>query len=498
MKCSSMKAVEFMLESTLALAEVEEAGLRVDMKGLNKTINRVKRKIERLEEKMKRTKVWKKWQRMFGRRAKIGSREQLGKVLFSKEGLGYKAKEYTLSSYDDQGQLKADARAKTDKTALEDVDIPFVHKFLRVEELKKIHSTYLIATKNEAAKHKDGNYYVHSFINLNTAATYRSSQDRINLQNQPHRNAESSRMVRQNFLPHPDHHLVDFDFSTLEVRIGHCYHKDPMMYKYLTDPTTDMHRDAASDLFFVPTKLLDKFSKEVKMTLRHGAKNMFVFPQFYGSVYFQCAKNIWRAMNRGKWKYPGTNRLLTDYLRDEHNITRLGNCDPEYDAEEGTFEYHVKEVEKKLWKRFAVYAQWKKDFYQDYLDKGYFEFLTGFVVSAPHKKNDVTNYPIQGAAFHCLEWCLNELLKWKHELGLEFLILNEVHDSMTMSIPPHELQLVIHKVHEVMTVDLPAAWSWITIPLEIEVEVADVNRPWSEQVEWIERNARWQPKSLAV
>lgn len=500
MKRSSPEAVQFLLESSLTLAEVEETGFRVDMKYLNRTADKLKRKIAFLHRKMMKTRVWRKWIEVH-RKPNIGSRAQLGTVLF--KHLGFKPKSYTDKSYNDAGELKQDARESTNKAALDHIDIPFVKWFLKAENLKKTLGTYVEGLQREAVKHADGRYYVHAIFNLNTASSFRSSEQLPNLQNQPKRNEEMANFVRRAFLPHPGEQLVDFDYKTLEVFVGQFYHKDPMMKKYLTDPKTDMHRDAAADLFMFPMDMMLQHAKEFKKSIRDSAKNMFVFPEFYGSVYFQCSKNIWEAMLRKKWTIPGTKvkvkkgvyreKLVREHLKDK-GITKLGKCDPEYDAEPGTFEHHVKQVEKKLWKRFAGYARWKKDYYQEYLDRGYFEYLNGFVINVPHKRNDVTNYPIQGSAYHCLQWSMNLVNKELRRLKLKARAVNQIHDSMTLSVPPNELQQVIDIVVDIMTVRLRKHWKWITLPLEVEVEVAEVNKPWNSQKLWTKQGDEWKLK----
>lgn len=493
-KRSSAKAVKFLLDGSLALSEIEANGVRVDMKYVERTSAKIRRKIERMETKLKgKNKVWRLWQKEFGKKANLGSREQLGKVLFTR--MGYKPAAYTAGSYDEEGVLGDDARGKTDKASLDHIPLPFVKRFLKVENLKKTLGTYLDGLKAECVKHKDGHSYVHPIINLNTAASFRSSEQLPNLQNQPKRDQEMANFVRRAFLPHPGEHIVDFDFSTLEVRIAYCYHKDPKMKKYLTDDSTDMHGDTAVDLFMIPPELYAKHKKDFKPTLRDSAKNQFVFPEFYGSVYFQCAKNIWEAMERKKWKMPN-GITVKKHLR-RKGIKRLGNLDPKAAEDNGpdTFVGHIQKVEKKLWKRFHVYDRWKKTYYQEYLDKGYLEMLTGFVVWAPHKKNDVINYGTQGSAFHCLLWCLIKMTKWLKKKKLKSKIIGEIHDSASMSIPPNELQRVITKMHRLMTVELPKAWKWITIPMKAEVEVAPVNRPWNEQVEWTKKeDGTWSAK----
>lgn len=301
-----------------------------------------------------------------------------------------------------------------------------------------------------------------------------------NFQNQPKRNEEMYNLVRQCYLPHPGHHLVEIDFSTLEVKVAYFYHQDPVMRKYLTDKSTDMHRDMAMKLF-----MLEQHQVE-KKTTRDSAKNQFVFPEFYGSVYFQCAKNIWERLKRDKWDISGEQSVsVKDHLKSK-GITKLGDCDPQKDAVPGTFEWHVQRVEKELWETFSVYSKWKQKVFEDYQRTGSLEMLTGFVVNTGLKRNEAINYPVQGSAFHCLLWSLTSMVNWIDKYKMKSHIIGQVHDSLVCSVHPRELQDFLHHAKWVMTYLLPRHWPWITIPLDTESDVAPVDADWTQQKLWIE------------
>ena len=471
MKTSSDAARQLLTEGQLVHAEIEATGVRVNMPYLRATTQEITDKVSDLVAAMKKSSVYRLWEREFGTRTNLDSPKQLAKILFDK--LGHPVKYRT-----DKTQ-----QAKTDKLALDHIDLPFVRKYETARNLNKTLKTYLAGISRHAVRHADGEWYVHCNYNLNVASTYRSTCNDINFQNVPKRDEGMSRFVRRCYLPLPGHHMVEIDFSTLEVRVAYCYHKDPRMETYLRDKSTDMHRDTAADLFKLPLSLLIEHAKEAKKTVRDSAKNQFVFPEFYGSVWFQCAQNIWEAMGRKKWTVPGGKQLLIDYMRDK-GIRELGSTDPRQDPQKGTFAHHVREVERKLWKRFSVYDKWKREWFEQYQRRGWFEMFTGFVVSTQHSRNDVINYPVQGAAFHCLMWCLIQLNKWIRKYDLESRIVGQIHDCMVLSVSPAELQDVLTYCHWLMTVALPRAWKWICIPMETESEVADVDADWSEERAW--------------
>jgi intein/homing endonuclease len=203
-------------------------------------------------------------------------------------------------------------------------------------------------------------------------------------------------MIRQAFIPREGCHLVEVDFSGIEVRIACAYNKDPNLKRYIEDPTTDMHRDTAMELFSLAVDQVEK------RTTRDWTKNRFVFPEFYGSVYFQCAPHIWEAVVASEGKVPGADTTIRGWL-EKQGIKELGDCNPRGRPRPGTFEFRVKEVEELFWKkRFVKYHQWKQDWFAAYQKNGGFKTLTGFWIGAIGgkqgllKRNDVNNYPIQG------------------------------------------------------------------------------------------------------
>lgn len=192
-------AYHLLHEGTLALAEVEAAGMRVDVARLDRTMAKATEKIKALTEQLKKDDIWKLWKRRFGEKASLGSRPQLGKILFG--DLGYKV-----------GAVTPTGRAQVDEEALSKIDLPFVKMYLKVEGLKKLRSTYLMGLKREVV---DG--FVHPVFNLHMARTYRSSCDNPNLMNQPVRDPEMGKPIRSCFVPRDGHVLVEIDYGKLEV-----------------------------------------------------------------------------------------------------------------------------------------------------------------------------------------------------------------------------------------------------------------------------------------
>jgi DNA polymerase I-like protein with 3'-5' exonuclease and polymerase domains len=192
---------------------------------------------------------------------------------------------------------------------------------------------------------------------------------------------------------------------------------------------------------------------------------------------------MWEAIGRMKLKNKVTGESLKKHLR-RKGITELGECDYEKEPEDGTFEDHIRDVEDDFWNdRFPVYNKWKKKWYEAYIDRGWFDTLTGFRIEGIYKRNDVINYPPQGSAFHWLLWSLIRIQKLLHKYNMRSLIVGQIHDSIVADVFRKELRNFLEICKQVMTVDIKKHWDWIIVPLTVEAEVAPVNGNWYEKKE---------------
>ncbi len=320
---------------------------------------------------------------------------------------------------------------------------------------------------------------LHPFFNLNTVGTYRSSSDRPNFQFNPVRDIEISELVRKCIIPlDKNHSIVENDFKGLEVGTNACYNLDPKLIKYVKDSTLDMHRDQAMDLFFLP---LEYFAQKMDTSkeVRHLSKNGFVFPEFYGDWYKSICPQMWEQIGLRNLKGPD-GKSLYEWLR-KHGIKELGRCDFDGDAEEGTFEHHVMKVERKLWSMFRVYKQWKTDFYEQYLKRGYFDSLTGFRYEGFFEKNQVTNFPAQGSGFHLLLQTLIWYLKENRKQKMRCKVGAQIHDSMFTNVPNKMLDEHSALMHELVSVRLKKEWKWIVVPMEAETEISPSHTTWFDK-----------------
>lgn len=454
-----MDAYQLMHDGTLALGRAERQGMRIDVEYCKRNKALLTKKIEHTELRLSKTKFFRHWKHATKSRINIYSNNQLANYL-------YKTKKFKPIKLTPTGQGAADDEA------LSQLNIPELDLILKARRYKKIRDTYIDSFLREQV-----NGVMHPFFNLNLARTFRSSSDHPNFQNIPTRDEEAAKMCRGAILPRENHQLIEFDYKSIEVSVSECYHLDPVMREYIEDPKSDMHRDMAIQIF-----LLDKFDKMIPShkTLRSAAKNGFVFPQFYGDYYVNCAYNlacIWGKLpSSGTWKAKQGIPFSFKANLADHLISKgIKSLDQ--------FTKHIKKIENDFWnRRFKVYQQWKDAWWKKYQRKGYLDMLTGFRCSGMMNQKQVGNTPIQGSAFHCCLWSFNTITKIQEELEKwNSKLIGQVHDSLLMDVDPDEREHVIETVTRVTCEELPKAWPWIIVPLNIEVETCEVNAPWSEK-----------------
>jgi len=453
----TLRAYNLLHEGILALARAEQQGIRVDVDYLESKKKRLTKEINQLERAFYKSKFYKHWQHTSKNKINIYSNAQLSYFL-------YKVKKVKVEKETDSGQ------GATDEEALQRMGIPELDNLLRIRKLKKVRDTYL-----EGFLREQVNGYIHPFFNLHLVRTYRSSSDHPNFQNIPKRDKEAMNIVRRAIFPRPGHQLLELDYSGLEVRIAACYHKDKTMLRYIGDPHSDMHGDMAKQIFIIDDFDTDKYPSHY--ILRQAVKNGFIFPQFYGDYYKNCAENMacsWGKLPQGIWK-PGQGIEMEKGTLSDHLISKkIKSLD--------NFTDHVQLIEKDFWEnRFAQYTKWKKDWYNNYRRTGKVVMHTGFHCSGVMSRNDVINYPIQGSAFHCLLWSFIELDKYLSKKGMRSRLVGQIHDSILIDVHPNELEDVAKNAYRITCKELPKAWEWIIVPLDIEIDLCPIDSSWAEK-----------------
>ena len=425
----------------LALNDVENQGMRTNVSYCEKEERILSREITSLEKATENDKTIMKWKQEKGKKFNLNSAVQLRKVLY--DDLKLKPKKLTNKKL-----------PSTDKEALAThiKKVPFLENMQ--EAKKKITArNFLRGWMREAVDD-----ILHPQFSLVAAETFRSGCSHPNLQNIPIRDEEMQKLLRSAIRPSSGRQLLEADFKGIEVSISACYHKDPVMIAYIKDKSKDMHRDMAMEIF----KLKET---DIAKEIRYVAKNGFVFPEFYGSYFEQVAPAIWDTVKERELRLTdGT--LLMNHLQ-ENKLNTLQQ-----------FTNHIQDVENDFWRRFRVYAKWKKNRIEEYLNKGYLELLSGFRCSGPLSRNQITNFPIQGTAFHCLLWTLIRLNRKIKREGWKSRICSQVHDSIIIDLVPTERNVIIKAIQHIINKELPEHWPWIIVPMEVEMELSPVDGSW--------------------
>jgi DNA polymerase-1 len=451
---STKEAYELFHKGALALQRAEYTGMRVDMEYCKRKKEELTIRIAELEQKIYESNFGKKWSRSIGgKRPNLNSNPQLSRFLYSI--LKLKPVRFTESG-----------QPATDEEALSELDIPELDMLLEMRKFRKIRDTYLDAFMREQV-----NGYIHPFFNLHLTKTFRSSSDSPNFQNIPKRDKEATKICREALFPRPGHQFVSMDYSAIEVKMAVCYVEDEKLcYDVLHG---DMHKDMAIELY-----MLDDLDKRHsgEAVLRQGAKNGFVFPQFYGDYYGNCVLNLLKWARQAYLK-DDTPALV--HLKDKELITldKSGNV-KKFDK----FLEHVRKVEDQFWNvRYKQYSRWKDKVWYEYQKKGYIEMKTGFRCYGLMSKKDITNYPFQGTAFHCLLWAFVEIDRVFREHKMDSRLVSQIHDEITADILPEECDNAIKLMVRIATEDIRENWKWINIPLTVEVEKAEVDKSWGER-----------------
>jgi uracil-DNA glycosylase family 4 len=445
--------LKFFMEAAEVLSEIHQIGICVNEEYYHNLTNKdgtgvLDKEAVDLMVSIMKSYEWKKFKKLYDRDPDIAS-DDMVTIL------------YDICKLDrtDDSNLTDKGNPKTDKEILNKVGTKFCKDVIALRELHdKIINTYITGFKRETHKGR-----MHPFYYLNIPVSFRSSSADPNFQNIPVRQKKAKKYVRGGIIPSKGHCLVESDFGGVEVTLSACNHKDPNMITYLTDKSTDMHRDTAADLWKLHLAAVSK-------DIRFYAKNDWVFAEFYGDWYGSCAPNLWNdCLNL---KLNNSDATIKDHIKS----VGIKNYDQ--------FLEHCKEVERKFWEeRFPVYNKWKQEIQEVYRELGYIESLFGFKFRGYMGKNEATNYPIQSAAFHCLLWTMINVFKTAKEEGWRSKMIGQIHDCLLHDTHPSELKHVMATIDRVGTVDIRKRFDFIIVPLVMEHEICPINQPWSTKMD---------------
>jgi DNA polymerase-1 len=243
------------------LADMEMAGVKLDLPYLDSLQARMQADLHAIEEEIHQT---------VGFSFNLNSTQQLADALFGKLGL----------RPPDRSRKTAAGKFSTAADVLESLrhEHVVVEQVLRHRELSKLLSTYVVALPG-AVHPQTGR--VHTSYNQTGTVTGRISSSDPNLQNIPTR-SDDGRRIRRAFIAEAGHVLVSIDYSQIELRIAAAMAEDTAMMAAF-ERGEDIHAATAAAVYGVK---LD----EVTSAMRRHAKAVN-----FGLLYGQSAYGLTRS-----------------------------------------------------------------------------------------------------------------------------------------------------------------------------------------------------------
>lgn len=229
------------------LADMERAGMCVDLEGLARYSVELGEDSARLEAEVRE---------LAGVDFNLGSPKQLGEVLFDRLKLDPKAKKTKTGQYATGEEVLENFRSAH----------PIVDKLLEWRQVGKLKSTYVDALP-QLVNPRTGR--IHTTFNQAVAATGRLSSTNPNLQNIPIR-TERGQRVRDLFVAGgADRVLISADYSQIELRVIASTSGDQgMIDAFLSGE--DIHAATASKVFGVPLAEVTREQRSQAKTVNFG------------------------------------------------------------------------------------------------------------------------------------------------------------------------------------------------------------------------------------
>ena len=229
------------------LADMESAGIHIDVDYLNELAVQFQKETATLEERI---------YEQAGERFNLASPKQLGPILFDKLKLVDKPKKTKTGQY----STAEDVLSYLAK------DHAIVADILEWRSVKKLSNTYIEALPQQVNPKTDR---VHTIFNQAVAATGRLSSNHPNLQNIPIR-TERGQLVRKAFIPRDEEHvLLAADYSQIELRVIASLSDDKEMQEAF-QKGGDIHASTAAKVFNIALEEVSREQRSQAKTVNFG------------------------------------------------------------------------------------------------------------------------------------------------------------------------------------------------------------------------------------
>lgn len=335
----------------------------------------------------------------------------------------------------DSGQLSTDAETLEHLKGQH----PAVECILDIRRYSKLDGTY--ATGMQVHIREDGR--IHASYLLDGAASGRLSSSDPNMQNLPRADSPEGKMVRDCFIAPKDFVIIEADQSQIELRVAAMLSQDKTMigdYVKGIDIHGNNARECCEVVWGIKRDKWDKMTKEERSPYRSQIKTT-TFGKLYGKT--------------------------------DAGLAAEFNCDVKV----------IKEINKRIWGRYARLARWIQERVeysqrtgvawtwwdgQDARRRQIWMIADHDKERAAHAERQSYNGPIQGTAADFTTSSLWPIVSYFLNEGLPAKVIATVHDSIVVEAHKTVIDEVTQHMKKVMT-----GWPSMGVPLVAEFKMGD-------------------------
>lgn len=365
------------------LAEMEYAGVRVDVNELAKLSQLLTERLHEMEREA---------YRIAGCEFNISSPMQVGEVLFGKLQIDSKAKRTKTGAYSTTEEILEKYRAAN----------PLVDLILKIRGLRKLLTTYINALP-ELVNRKTGK--IHTSYNQTVTATGRLSSSNPNLQNIPVR-TDDGREIRRAFIADPGDIFLSADYSQIELRIIADLSGDNEMIDAFISGA-DIHQATAAKIYKVPIDAVTVDQRRAAKTANFGI--------IYGISAFGLSERL--GMSRTEAK-----ALIDGYFSTYPQIR----------------EYMDRSIENARRDGYVKTIKGRKRMLPGITSNN--SVVRGFA------ERNAINAPIQGSAADIIKIAMVNIYNEMEKGQLQSRMIMQVHDELVFNVKSHELERVMEIV----------------------------------------------------
>jgi uracil-DNA glycosylase family 4 len=322
----------------------------------------------------------------------------------------------------------------TDAEELKRIDHPLAKLTLQWRHSKKLLSTYVMPVLEGSEKctvFPDG--LLHPLLSLYKVRTSRTSSEEPNVQNWSKHS--DGKEVRAQVEAPAGFRIVSFDYGQIQARNVAQESEDPTLTKYFWD-RHDIHSDWAERLMQIYPEWVKEGvkvaarDKDVFKAYRQIAKNLFVFPSFFGAG--------------------------------GHTVANYLGIPPEAGEQ----------MSEEFWGVMPGVRDWHQRLRDNYNETGYVTGLSGHRRHAPVAWTELINSPIQADETLIVLDAMTRLVRTGDENLISTLM---VHDDLTFIWPEERVDELADRAIDIM-LNCPFKWAH-RVPIVVEMSVGQV---WSK------------------